>query len=178
MTTLKDKKEYYKEKLNEVNIALKKKENYKISKKGKTKFYNFHQNNSGGHFVRNDDVCENVFIEAHSPEEANMLADNFGIYFDGCSTGEDCSCCGDRWYETTEGEDEPKLYGIPVKKCYVDGSFRTQCIIHYLNGTKEKINFKTSKDCPQHKWKQQYDIGLQCEICHVWKKELNKNGKK
>ena len=140
--------------------------------KGKTKFYHFDQNNSGGDFVVNDDVCHHVFIEAHSVEEANLLADNFGIYFDGCNTGEDCSCCGDRWHPVSnyDGKTKPKIYGVDVRKAF-EGMFNTDCIIHYLNGKKEHIIFKTVKDCPKHIWEQKYDIGRKCKTCHVWESE-------
>lgn len=70
----------------------------------KTEFYNFSQNNSGGSFTVNDKLCNNVVIEATSAEEANDIAENLGIYFNGCNTGNDCSCCGDRWYPRNESD--------------------------------------------------------------------------
>lgn len=62
-------------------------------------FYEFTQNNTGGVFEINDKVCHRLFIEANSADEANEIAKGLGVYFDGCSKGLDCSCCGDRWYE-------------------------------------------------------------------------------
>lgn len=147
-----------------------------IKQEGKTYFFNFRQNNSGGSFDDNDDVCEEVIIEAHSPEEANLLADNHGIYFDGCAMGLDCSCCGDRWYrlyEDEKGTDEPMIYSKKVKEVY-KGMFRNKCIIYYLNGKKEKVIFKTYKDCPKHEWERHYNIGDKCKICGIWRSELDK----
>jgi len=72
-------------------------------------FYTFSQNNSGGYF----DGPEYVIIEADSASEANTIALEHGIYFDGCQSGHDCSCCGDRWYEAGEygATDKPEIYG-------------------------------------------------------------------
>lgn len=171
---LEKQKKIAQEKVKELDKKIEAKKNIS-KKKGKTKFYNFRQNNSGGHFNSDENVCENVFIEAHNAEEANLLADSFGIYFDGCEQGLDCSCCGDRWYPVSEGEGEekPMIYSqskkLPVEEAFED-SFKKECIIHYLNGKKKRITYKTEKDCPGHKWKQRYDIGEQCEICGKWKK--------
>lgn len=104
-------------------------------------FYTFYQNNSGGHDVENDDLTKNVIIEANSADEANAIATRLGIYFDGCSYGRDCNCCGDRWYPVYEGEgkDFPSYYGtnvfvVPLEDFF--GSTEHQYIIHYLNGSK------------------------------------------
>ena len=61
-------------------------------------FFHFSQNNSGGSFDINDRVTVSVYIEALNADDANDRAERIGIYFNGCSTGQDCSCCGDRWY--------------------------------------------------------------------------------
>jgi hypothetical protein len=61
-------------------------------------WYEFRQNNSGGSFAINDDVSVYVLIQAASTLEANCKARDIGIYFDGVSNGQDCECCGDRWY--------------------------------------------------------------------------------
>lgn len=62
-------------------------------------FYEYSQNNSGGTFMVDDSVCHRMFIEADSIKEANSVAEDLGVYFNGCDEGMDCSCCGDRWYE-------------------------------------------------------------------------------
>jgi hypothetical protein len=63
-------------------------------------YYRFKQSNSGGAF--DTEQGYSVFVEAASPEAANTRAETVGIYFDGVSSGMDCSCCGDRWSETDE----------------------------------------------------------------------------
>lgn len=67
------------------------------------KYYHYRQNNSGGSFTG---PAINVYIEADTPEEADAIAIQNGLYFDGEG---DCSCCGDRWYSTSEhnAEDNP-----------------------------------------------------------------------
>lgn len=77
-----------------------------------TKFYEFSQNNTGGSFVTNDTLCHRLMIEADSVESANKKAESLGCYWDGCSFGQDCSCCGDRWYQASEYDklDFPKEY--------------------------------------------------------------------
>ena len=113
-----------------------------------TKFYTFDQNNSGGSFINSDSkgISEYVIIEAKNAKEANNKAENIGIYFDGCSNGNDCSCCGDRWYETCEGDgyENPSIYGELVENIE-KSSFRKSCFIHYLDNTFKKIEFKDKK---------------------------------
>lgn len=106
-----------------------------------SKFYTFHQNNSGGHFVIDKDkgLTEVVIIEAHDYNHANSLAKDYGIYFDGVRKGYDCECCGDRWndvWDEDDGYDFPSVYG---KDCSEYDSFvkESPICIHYLNGTKE-----------------------------------------
>lgn len=72
-----------------------------------TKFYEFRQNNSGGSFDVDDILCHIVVIEAESAEQANAIAKDLGIYFNGTEDETDCPCCGDRWSEVDEfdGED-------------------------------------------------------------------------
>ena len=83
-----------------------------------TKFYHFNQNNSGGVFVRDEHVCHHVIIEANDHVEANSKAVGIGIYFNGCETGDDCGCCGDRWSSQWggDGERSPHIYGKPIEE--------------------------------------------------------------
>lgn len=105
-----------------------------------TKFFTFCQNNSGGSFIINDNVSEFVIIEAIDSTHANSIAENIGIYFNGCDTGDDCPCCGDRWYPVwrdEDGEDIPLIYGEPPsmhKSSFVAAG--KSIIVHYLNGEK------------------------------------------
>lgn len=90
-------------------------------------FFEYKQNNSGGDFVFNDKVTTVVIIEAPTPEHANDRAEHIGIYFDGCSDGMDCSCCGDRWYRAwkEKGSKVPEHYGRPVDQLTrsIDGEY-------------------------------------------------------
>lgn len=61
-------------------------------------WYEFRQNNSGGSFHTNDDVSVEVLIQAASSGEADIKAEEIGIYFDGVEEGRDCDCCGNRWH--------------------------------------------------------------------------------
>ena len=79
------------------------------------KFFTFHQNNSFGRYVTDAKVTFNVIIEAGNASHAKMLAEQIGIYFNGCRDGRDCPCCGDRWYEPwDEGDDVPNIYGTLI----------------------------------------------------------------
>jgi len=110
-----------------------------------TKFYTYRQNNSGGRFTisEKEGISEYVIIEAINAEHSNTRAEEIGLYFDGCETGNDCSCCGDRWHRADEsyGSDVPSIYGKPLadmEKSY----FQECCFVHYLDGKFEKITFK------------------------------------
>ena len=65
-------------------------------------WYEFQQNNSGGRFTTNDVVAKYVLIQETDAGPANSKAEQIGIYFDGCSQGLDCDCCGDRWDEVSD----------------------------------------------------------------------------
>lgn len=111
-------------------------------------FYTFSQNNSGGFFKRDDSVREYVIIEADSAEQANERAEAVGIYFNGCATGSDCTCCGDRWSEQWDDEDGtemPSIYGTSVYETK-RGMFQEGCIIYRIDGTKETVEFPNAYD--------------------------------
>ena len=107
------------------------------------KFYVFHQNNSGGSYEITDDLACEVIIEAMSGDDANSRAKNIGIYFDGCESGIDCDCCGDRWYETddNEGTDTPRIYGESVldHEPMVGKGINVYCVIHYMDGRRVRL---------------------------------------
>lgn len=75
-------------------------------------FFTYSQNNSHGVMHRNDAVCDFVIIEADNAEEANDIANDNGIYFNGGFWGSDCDCCGDRWHDCCDydGTDNPSIY--------------------------------------------------------------------
>ena len=73
-------------------------------------FFTFTQNNSGGH---NCGPAKFVIVVADNADQANDIAQDHGIYFDGCGSGIDCPCCGDRWYRADDygAKDPPMIYG-------------------------------------------------------------------
>ena len=73
------------------------------------KFYTFSQSNPGGYFIKNDKISEYVIIQAESADEANDIANDVGIYFDGIRKKIDCSCCNDRWYRVNEWDGKEKI---------------------------------------------------------------------
>ena len=70
-------------------------------------FYTFSQNNCGVLIGP-----EYIIIEADSSDDANEIAEEHGIYFNGCQTGDDCGCCGDRWAQATkyDATEKPEIY--------------------------------------------------------------------
>lgn len=104
------------------------------------KFFHYSQNNSGGSFDIDDSVAHHVIIEAYDDSDANNRARSIGIYFNGCETGQDCECCGDRWYESYGGggDSEPLLYGKPPEE-YKDMFGKPGmpvCHVYHLDGSK------------------------------------------
>lgn len=103
-------------------------------------FFHFNQNNSGGSFSLTDNLTHHVVVEAHDAAHANLRLTQLGGYFDGCSMGRDCDCCGDRWYpqwDDKDGDPEPTVYGKPVSAETV-GTWMPagkNAVVHYLDGT-------------------------------------------
>lgn len=71
-------------------------------------WYKFRQNNSGGSFQYKPErgISVEVIIEANDYREVLDRAELIGLYFNGCDSGMDCNCCGDRWYESDDIVDE------------------------------------------------------------------------
>jgi hypothetical protein len=101
-------------------------------------FYRFHQNNSGGWFAEDDDVAITVHIEANSAEEANQIAQQHGIYFDGVADGQDCDCCGDRWNETSEWDGSEEIEISKYDKLWVKNG-EVYAYVYMLDGTKKTL---------------------------------------
>jgi hypothetical protein len=80
-------------------------------------FYTFSQNNSFGEWK---DPAKYVIVESDTSEEAQEIAVENGVYFDGCRNGQDCSCCGDRWYRWPWVDEVPSIYGEPVETANPD----------------------------------------------------------
>jgi hypothetical protein len=99
-------------------------------------YFEFSQNNSGGGWQIDHEsgIAEKVFVQASSLSDANAKAEAIGIYFDGVSSGRDCSCCGSRWSECWEhdtgAEEAPKASKVS------DGKV---AFVHHADGTVEKI---------------------------------------
>ncbi len=81
-------------------------------------WYSYDQNNTFGTFELG---VMKFHIEAETPEQADLIAEQQGVYFDGCDNGHDCECCGDRWYradgcttqkERPEPADPVDLWGL------------------------------------------------------------------
>jgi hypothetical protein len=78
------------------------------------KWYQYTQNNSGGHMVVDERVSDYVLIQARNGAHADERAEEIGIYFNGVDDGMDCECCGDRWYPQSgcqSGDESPMVYG-------------------------------------------------------------------
>ena len=111
-----------------------------------SRFYHFSQNNSGGSFDFDEDsgITVHVIIEATDHANANDIAEDAGIYFDGCRDGVDCNCCGDRWYPAwDDGDENPSVYGdeltdewAPKFSKLAPNGFGEACV-HFLDGTKK-----------------------------------------
>jgi len=79
------------------------------------KWFQYTQNNSGGHMTVNKYVSDYVLIQAPSATLADDHAVKIGIYFNGVEYGGDCECCGDRWGTAwKKGDSEPLIYGQPL----------------------------------------------------------------
>lgn len=82
-------------------------------------WFEYRQNNSGGGFDFDEEagISVSVIVEADDYEDANERAERIGLYFNGCETGQDCDCCGDRWsaqWSSDKGEEVPSKYGTPL----------------------------------------------------------------
>lgn len=103
-----------------------------------TRFYHYHQNNSGGvfHYDHDRGLSENVIVEAQSAAEADDRAERIGLYFDGSG---DCDCCGSRWSSmdngwSQEGDDVPKIYGDTAPWMYTGGwTEENHTYVHYYD---------------------------------------------
>ena len=100
-------------------------------------FYMYNQNNSGGNFITDDKVCRFVIVEAEYADNADIFAEDIGIYFNGCDNDIDCPCCGDRWSPAWESLDEPKIYSFNPED--YDDIFaqvgEVYCRVYYKDGS-------------------------------------------
>lgn len=101
------------------------------------KWWNFNQNNSGGYLILNEDVLEDVFIQARSKEEASNKAEE--IFSDYSSF---CECCGERWstYCYYEGKDVPMIYETPITEMKTR-PYRYNCVLYFANGDRKYYTY-------------------------------------
>lgn len=97
------------------------------------KWWHFNQNNSGGHFVVDENVSHHVFIQASTAAEAIAVGEKF---FD---NSDSCPCCGDRWscwVDDSDGAVMPMIYDQPYTE-YVDNFMKDWARLHYFDGRVE-----------------------------------------
>jgi hypothetical protein len=112
-------------------------------------FYTYYQNNSGGYWIFEPKagISHYVIVEANSGEDADAKAEDIGLYFDGCDSGNDCSCCGDRWSrQYKSGKERPEIYGQESVESDKDDDV-AEVYIHYLDG---RVVQSTNPD--KHAW--------------------------
>ncbi len=107
-------------------------------------FFTYHQNNSGGHFHEDPEkgIGAFVIIEAKNASAAEDKALDIGLYFNGVEEGQDCECCGDRWYGSSDEAEVPSIYGKNVLETGYGSYFGHDSYIHYLDGKIEKVKDK------------------------------------
>lgn len=111
-------------------------------------FFHFSQNNSGGSwdYSESNGITHHVVIEAKDAEDANITAIDKGLYFDGCDSGADCHCCGDRWYRASgKGDEIPSVYSeaLGKKRGSVFSSWMKpgrEIVVHYADGRMDWFN--------------------------------------
>jgi hypothetical protein len=94
------------------------------------KWYHFDQNNSGGYFVNNDDVGEDVFIQALSSAQASTAFYELDTESDNW-----CECCGERWGAPDE-QDQPNVYGKMLADSYSPYSSQSHAVLYFSDGRK------------------------------------------
>lgn len=103
-------------------------------------WFHFSQNNSGGRFVVNDDVAEDVFFQAPSAKDALVKA--HAVLDE--SAADWCPCCGERWdfyVEDSDGTAVPMIYETPLTEAE-ETWCRKGAVVYFFDGRKEKVAFK------------------------------------
>ena len=104
------------------------------------KWFHFSQNNSGGYFIRNEDVAEDVYVQAVDAKQATAFAE---MIFEDYS--EFCECCGPRWttdyIRDEDGYDVPTKYDEPVDEIVVD-HFNKEARLQHFDGRVESYTYK------------------------------------
>tara|TARA_R110000868_G_scaffold397172_1_gene669726 strand:+ start:173 stop:559 length:387 start_codon:yes stop_codon:yes gene_type:complete len=110
------------------------------------KWWHFSQNNSGGYFLVNDMVAEDVFIQAPTAEQARARAEV--IFADNSAF---CDCCGARWYDDAryenDGYDVPSRWGQTLGEVVAD-RFNTEARLHHFDGLVESYTYHNNHTNP------------------------------
>lgn len=94
-------------------------------------FYTFVQNNSGGYFIKDENVEEVVIIEAETVSDAHEIFDEISEDYQ-----EYCECCGTRWSSFPEETETPQIFGDAPE----DSSWYS--IIYYADGDKKIVKVR------------------------------------
>lgn len=105
-------------------------------------FYEFNQNNSGGSFDEDENICHRLLIEAENVEQATKKALALGVYFNGVAEGCDCSCCGDRWHEIW-GDDDHLEFPIEFQNWRTDEPVILNDIVEYAQYYADEYGWTT-----------------------------------
>lgn len=92
-------------------------------------WFHFRQNNSGGEYIIDENMAENVFIQAVSAKDACRTAESvFDFSY--------CDCCGERWYldYAAEGYPIPTAYQEIYEPIYNEARF------HFFDGRVESAS--------------------------------------
>ncbi len=102
------------------------------------KWFTMRQNNSGGYFIRNEEVRDTVIIQALSPDDAEARAKTITYGNDSY-----CQCCGERWdnwFTESDADEVPSLYGVAIEDLDKE-AFRYDAVLYYFDGTKRFYKF-------------------------------------
>lgn len=105
-------------------------------------WFHFNQNNSGGYFVADDNVCEDVFIQAHSAADAIAKGETF------MDNSDSCQCCGDRWsfwIDDADGRPVPMRYGEAPVESEAPSFFHKTYKLHFYDGHVETHGFGVAR---------------------------------
>lgn len=116
-------------------------------------WFHYSQNNSGGYFDFDKErkITHHMVFEAKDANEANILAEARGLYFDGCDNDRDCPCCGDRWYRAYgKGDEAPMVYGQTAQQYHdsmrwTDDDTMPMIYVFPLKGEVREYGFKKKK---------------------------------
>ena len=109
------------------------------------KWFHFDQNNSGGYFIVNDTVAEDVYIQAENAEQATVRAEAILEPY-----SEYCHCCGERWsyyIGDDDGYDVPTKYATPITNVRAS-TYHKQARLHHDDGTVETYFYTNHPNHP------------------------------